>query len=213
MPSDGEAITILPGLALACAIRSATPFAVKRRIGVEHEVDAVDRRHRRDVAHEVVAEVLHQRRVDGVRRRGEEQRVAVGRRPHHRFGAERAAGAGPVLDHDGLAQLPRQPLRGKPRDDVDLAAGRETDDQLDRASRIGLREGVNRDDNAQPQMAAPAARRKSIAPAQAHGLPPCRRAASGFLIGLSTSAPRRRCIAQIDRRGAGFLRRCLVRMA
>jgi hypothetical protein len=40
-----------------------------------------------------------------------------------------------------LIELLRQPLRGDAPDDVDLAAGRETDQKLDRMRRIGLGAG------------------------------------------------------------------------
>ena len=68
-----------------------------------------------------------------------QQRVAVGRSLRHQIGREIAAGAGLVLDHDGLAETNRQPLTVKPRDDVDRAARRIADDQPDRPVGVGLR--------------------------------------------------------------------------
>ena len=47
-----------------------------------------------------------------------EQRVAVGRRAHDRFGADIAAAARPVVDDDGLAEPLRQPLTDQAREEV-----------------------------------------------------------------------------------------------
>ena len=55
------------------------------------------------------------------------------------FAADIAAGAGPVLDHDLLAEPLRQPLADQARGDVDRAAGRKWCDQLHRPRRIRLR--------------------------------------------------------------------------
>ena len=78
------------------------------------------------------------------RRLRRQQRVAVGLGLGHRLGAEIAAGAGPVLHHERLAPHLRQPVGDHAGDDVDAAAGRSGDDDLDRAvgiARLGLGEG------------------------------------------------------------------------
>ena len=61
-----------------------------------HAGDACDRR---DIADEVVVE-LEYRRVDGICRSNQEQRVTVRGRPHNRLGSDVAAGAGAVLDDE-----------------------------------------------------------------------------------------------------------------
>jgi hypothetical protein len=98
-----------------------------------------DERHRRDVAHKIETEVVVERSVDRVRRHAEQQRVAVRRRAHHRFGRDIAAGARPVVDDDSLAQAIRQPLADHAGDDVGRAAGRNLDDEAHRLRRIRLR--------------------------------------------------------------------------
>jgi hypothetical protein len=103
-------------------------------------------RHRRDVADEVEAEVRVERRIDGVCRDRQHQRVAVGRRPDDELGADIAGGARPVLDDERLFEPFRQPLRHQPRDDVGRAAGDDGDDQTHRPRRIGLRPRDPRDD-------------------------------------------------------------------
>ena len=82
----------------------------------------------------VVAVAGHQRGRDRQRRRvRHEQRVAVGGRLRHQRGADGRAGAGLVLDDHGLAQPLGQRGRDQPRGDVAGAAGREGDDQSQRA--------------------------------------------------------------------------------
>ncbi len=57
-----------------------------------------------------------------VGRAGREQRVAVGRRAHDRFGADIAAGARPVFDDDRLPQPLLQLGADQPHQDVADAA-------------------------------------------------------------------------------------------
>jgi hypothetical protein len=99
------------------------------------------RRDRGDVAHEIETEMLIERGVEYVGQHVADDRVAVGLRLDHDLGADIAAGARPVLDDEILAELFRKPLRGEPRDDVRRAAGREGDDHLDWAGRVGVRVG------------------------------------------------------------------------
>ncbi len=80
-----------------------------------------------------------ERRVDCVRQRDQEQRIAVRRRAHDRLGGDIAAGARPVFDDELLAEPLRQPLADQARDDVGRAAGGKADDDAHRPRRIGLR--------------------------------------------------------------------------
>src|SRR3954454_2153892 len=101
-------------------------------------------RDRRDVTEEIETEFLVQRRIDGVWRTNQEQRVAVGRRVHDRLGGDVAAGAQPVFDDEWLAEPLRQPLTDQPRQDVVRAPGGEADDDAHRLRRIGLRPSEGR---------------------------------------------------------------------
>ena len=70
-----------------------------------------------------VDDLLQHRDVHELRRCTEQQRVAVGLSPRHADRADRAAAAGPVLDHERLAELAREILRRQPRHHVGVAAG------------------------------------------------------------------------------------------
>ena len=65
--------------------------------------------------------------------------VAVGFGPRHRGGADNAAGAGPVLDDERLAELLLDLIEHDARNDVVGAAGGERADDQDRARRPLLR--------------------------------------------------------------------------
>jgi hypothetical protein len=69
----------------------------------------------------------------------DDQGIAVGRRAHHEFGAEVAAGAGLVVDHELLLEALGELLRHGARQDVGGAAGGEGHHHLDRPGRIGRR--------------------------------------------------------------------------
>ena len=60
---------------------------------------------RRKILERIVGQVLEQRRVDRDRGRGEQQRVAVGRRARDLAHADVAGGAAAVVDDDALAEL------------------------------------------------------------------------------------------------------------
>jgi len=68
-----------------------------------------------------------------------EQRVPVGGRIHHGLGGNVAAGTGPVLNDELLAEAFGQPLRHQARCDVGRAASGEPDENAHRPRRIGLR--------------------------------------------------------------------------
>ena len=106
---------------------------------------AADARDRRDVAKEIVIELIVERRVDCVWCTDEKERVAVGGRAHDGFGGDIAGGARPVLDDEWLAEPLRQPLAHQAREDVIRGTGGKADDQAHWPSRIGLRPRDARD--------------------------------------------------------------------
>jgi hypothetical protein len=64
--------------------------------------------------------------------------VTIRCRARHRFRSEIAAGARPILDHEGLLQGRREPVGQRAGDEIDRAAGHAGDDEFDRAGRIGV---------------------------------------------------------------------------
>ena len=93
---------------------------------------------RDEILQRIVAELRLHERIDGERSvRAGEQRVAVGRGFRRHVGAEAAARAGAVLDHDRLAEHLLHVLAGDARDEVGVAARRERHDQPDRLVGIG----------------------------------------------------------------------------
>jgi hypothetical protein len=57
----------------------------------------------RDVAQEIEIEFFVERGVNGIRRTGQEKRIAVGLRADDRLGAQIAASARPVFNNERLA--------------------------------------------------------------------------------------------------------------
>ena len=98
-----------------------------------------DLRYRREVADRIVRHFLVEHGVDGKRRPGNHERVAVGRRFGDERNADHLAGAGPVVDDHLLPPALRQLDRELSRDDVRAAAGRGRHDQPYRPVRIILR--------------------------------------------------------------------------
>src|SRR5262245_46702816 len=104
----------------------------KRWIYLQRESLAADARNRCDVADEIETELVIERRVDGVRRSRQEQRVAIRRRTHDGFGGNISTGTGPVLDDKWLAEPLRQPLPNQAPNDIRPAAGDNADDHSHR---------------------------------------------------------------------------------
>ena len=77
--------------------------------------------------------------IDRVRDGNDQKRVAVGRRFCGEIGADHAAGAAAVVDKDLLAEFFAELVGDDAPDHVVAAAGRERDDQADRAARIIVR--------------------------------------------------------------------------
>jgi hypothetical protein len=85
-----------------------------------------------------------QARINRPARRDQRERIAVGRRAHARFVADRAARAAAVLDDHLLADALADLLSDDARDQVRPAARRRAHDDADRPRRILLRPGVDR---------------------------------------------------------------------
>ena len=82
-----------------------------RRLGeIEHR-DEIDQRIEDE-------RVLEERLDDEISPRADHQRVSVGGRFHHVFDGDVARGARLVLDHDLLAELPREALGGEAPEDI-----------------------------------------------------------------------------------------------
>ena len=109
----------------------------------------------RNVADEIVVELFVKRCVDSIAQRGQQERVAIGRRAYGNFGPDSGAAARSVLDDELLAKPLREPLPDQSRRYVEPAAGGNRNDDAYRPGRIGLRP---REWRANGSTAAPAAR-------------------------------------------------------
>src|SRR5262245_40506641 len=76
-----------------------------------------------NVADEIEIELIIQCRVDRGGRIKTEQRMAVGRRTHDGFGGNIACCAGPILDHEWLAELLCERLSYQADEDVSAPTG------------------------------------------------------------------------------------------
>ncbi len=110
-----------------------------RRIDLQHVGHARHAGDRREVAFQIELGIVEERGVDRIHCGDKQQRVAVRRRRRDRFAGEIAGGAGPVLDDHRLAESAGYELSDQAGDNVGRAAGRESENQPDRAARIGLR--------------------------------------------------------------------------
>ena len=104
----------------------------------EHLGGVHDERHRCEIAHRVVGQLVVQRRADRDRAgAGHEQRQAVGGRLGHVLGRDAGVRAGLVLDDHRVAELLAELLGHHARDEVDRPARREAEDE---PRRLALRE-------------------------------------------------------------------------
>src|SRR6266404_6123499 len=141
-----------------------------RWIDLHHQRHAHDTGNRRDIADEIVAELVVERRVAHIRGTHHEERIAVRVCPHDRLGGDIAAGAWPVLDDELLAHSLGQPLGHKARKDVVRPAGGITDDDAHRSRGISLRPCVPRN-----RRHSSGARRQmqKLTTGWCHGFPTC----------------------------------------
>jgi len=87
----------------------------------------------------IVFDVAIKRRPDGKRRRAaKKEGVAVGLGISGDLAGKRRARAGPVIDINLLSELVRKRLTDQPSHDIRRSAGREWNNQSDRASGIGV---------------------------------------------------------------------------
>ncbi len=91
-----------------------------------------------EILQRIVADGAVEADVHGHRRAGHRQRVAVGLGLGHGLETDVAAGAGTILDDDGLAEVFSQLLPHNAGHDVDAAARREGHHELDRFGRVVL---------------------------------------------------------------------------
>src|SRR5262245_59244809 len=115
------------------------------RSGRDQRIDGQDLRHagktcnRRDIADEIETELFIECCVESSRHVEPEERIAVRRRAHDRFGGEIGSGTWAVLDNKLLAEPLREPLTYQAGEDVSRACGRKSDHDAHRPRRIGLR--------------------------------------------------------------------------
>ncbi len=133
-PTPVEANGSDPGFSFAmaansCAVLAGWSARTTSDGGVAHH-----QRDRREIAQRVVGQVVaHVRRDRDRADGGEEDGVAVGLRLGDEVGADRAVGAGLVLDQHRLRQRVLQLVGEQPADEIGRAAGREGDHHADRA--------------------------------------------------------------------------------
>ena len=87
----------------------------KRWIDLHDQGIVDDARDRRDVAHEVETELVVERGVDRIRRRDDQQCIAVRGRAYDGFGGDIGCSPGPVFDDELLAETLRKPLTDEAR--------------------------------------------------------------------------------------------------
>ena len=88
--------------------------------------------------HEVEAEFIEERCIDGIHRPAEDERIAVGGSPDRRLGCEIAACAGPVLDDERLMKLIRHPFGNDAGNDIEIATRCEADQQSHGTGRVAI---------------------------------------------------------------------------
>src|SRR5215472_14412308 len=148
----------------------------------------------RDIADEIVVELVVECRIDRVETTDQEKGVAVCGRAHDGLGADIAAATRPVVDNKLLAEPLRQPLSDQARRDVGCAGRGDWHDQTHWPRRIGLRPCDARDGrergSARSQMQKLSAGKFHFEPSLSlHIIQSPRRRAAGTTRGLSARAP------------------------
>ena len=128
----------LPGVGACQRDQLLDRVRLHRGMRDQHEGDGADLGDRLELLQRVVGRLGPDGgEHDQLGARAEKERVAVGRRASHRCGADGAAGAGAIVDHDRLAQLDRKLLGDEARGGVGATARGEGGNQGDGLGGIG----------------------------------------------------------------------------
>src|SRR5438552_15967048 len=100
---------------------------------------AIQAHDRRDIADEIIVELIIERRVDRVSHIDHEKRVSVSGRTHDGLRADIVASARPVINDKWLAEPLREPLTEQAGKNVERAAASGGENDSHRWRRIGLR--------------------------------------------------------------------------
>ena len=133
----------LAGIGLG--VRNQFSDGFRRERGIHHQRvrRIADQADRREILARIVADALVERGPDRERAGvTQHQRVAVGLALGDRAGADSAAGAGAVVDHDLFTEQLTHLVGDAAADDRGRAARRKGNDERDRARRIVLRAGA-----------------------------------------------------------------------
>ena len=129
----------LAGIGLGKGDELGNRFGRKRRVHFHDVREATDESDWCDIADEIEVEFLIERRVGRVRRRSQQEGVAVGGRPHDRLGRDIGGVSRSAFDHKRPAGAIRKPLPDQTCDDVGPAASRKAMNDSHRPRRIALR--------------------------------------------------------------------------
>jgi hypothetical protein len=117
----------------------------QRRVDQQHLGRARDQHQRNEIGQRIIGQVLVQADIGRHGRAGRDhERVAVGRRPHHRDRAGYRAGAGSVLDDEGFAVAPLELGADQAREDAVHAPESGRRDDGDAAARVVVGERARR---------------------------------------------------------------------
>jgi hypothetical protein len=129
-----------PGIGLCIGDQFRNAVHRDRRIDLEHVGHAEDAGNGSEVMQEIEFQIPVKRGIGRIGGRREQERVAVGRRFRDEFGADVAAGARFIVEHERLAEFFRKPLRKHASDHVGRAARRKSKHDVDGPVRIIERE-------------------------------------------------------------------------
>ena len=141
----GRAEIDLAGIGFCIGNQLGHGLCRKRRIDHQRVRSVADQADRRKILARIVADILVERRPDRERAGiAEQQRVAVRIALRHGLGADRAAGAGPIVDHNFFTEQFAHLVGDAAAHDRGAATRRERNHQRDRPVRKILRVGKAR---------------------------------------------------------------------
>src|SRR3954470_7592567 len=134
----GRAVFQFAGVGVRLVDHLLESLKARVRLHGDHERIEARNRNPAEVIDHLELDVLGERRIGGMCARQHQQVVTVGLRPRDGLGGKRAGEAGLRFHHDRLAKPFLHLVTKNAGDDVDVAAGRKTLQQVNDAVRIGL---------------------------------------------------------------------------